>query len=219
MPAFAPLVGAKRTWPSGRSEISELQREVEQLQRVPGVCPYLRGRSSRPLCHSFNRLYNGRGAGRFRAYLTPTARRPFGPPSGVNAMHAVTQAVEAWDYSQPFDNVASDDMRWMRDEVRHQKYRYDPVAGLGRVGARQAYWCEDPEGCAPKAKTRHRFKRKRPRVRGQFAFLACRLIVVATAFLARDHAAVAPLDRSGHRPAVSPWANGHAAWADADGGV
>ena len=41
-------------------------------------------------------------------------------------MHAVTQAVEAWDYPQPFDNVASDDMRWMRDEVRHQKYRYDP---------------------------------------------------------------------------------------------
>jgi hypothetical protein len=40
--------------------------------------------------------------------------------------HAVTQAVEAWDYPQPFDNVASDDMRWMRDEVRHQKYRYDP---------------------------------------------------------------------------------------------
>ena len=60
---------------------------------------------------------------------------------------------------------------------------------------------------------------KWPRLRGQFAFLACRLIVVATAFLARDHAAVAPLDRSGHRPAVSPWANGHAAWADADGGV
>jgi hypothetical protein len=41
-------------------------------------------------------------------------------------MHAVTQAGEAWDYPQPFDNVASDDMRWMRDEVRHQKYRYDP---------------------------------------------------------------------------------------------
>jgi hypothetical protein len=48
-----------------------------------------------------------------------------------------------------------------------------------------------------------------------FAFLACRLIVVATAFLARDHAAVAPVDRSGHRAAP----NGHAAWADADGGV
>ena len=58
--------------------------------------------------------------------FTPTARRPFGPRSGVNAKHAVTQAVEAWDYPQPFDNVASDDMRWMRDEVRHQKYRYDP---------------------------------------------------------------------------------------------
>src|SRR5258708_19026728 len=41
-------------------------------------------------------------------------------------MHAVTRAVEAWDYPQRFDNVASDDMRWMRDEVRHQKYRYDP---------------------------------------------------------------------------------------------
>jgi len=61
--------------------------------------------------------------------------------------------------------------------------------------------------------------KKWPQLRGQFVFLACRLIVVATAFLARDHAAVAPLDRSGHRPAVSPWANGHAAWADADGGV
>jgi hypothetical protein len=40
-------------------------------------------------------------------------------------MHAVTQAVEAWDYPQRFDIVASDDMRGMRDEV-HQKYRYDP---------------------------------------------------------------------------------------------
>ena len=41
-------------------------------------------------------------------------------------MHAVTQAGEAWDYPQPFDNVSPDDMRWMREEVRHQKYRYDP---------------------------------------------------------------------------------------------
>ena len=41
-------------------------------------------------------------------------------------MHAVTQSVEVWDYPQPFDNVDSDDMRWMRDEVRHQKCRYDP---------------------------------------------------------------------------------------------
>src|SRR6266542_198662 len=47
----------------------------------------------------------------------------------------------------------------------------------------------------------------------------CCLIVVATALPARDHAAVAPVDRSGHRAAVSPWANGHAAWTDADGGV
>ena len=44
----------------------------------------------------------------------------------MNATHAVTQAVEVWDYPQPFDTVASDDMRWMGDEVRHQKYRYDP---------------------------------------------------------------------------------------------
>ena len=41
-------------------------------------------------------------------------------------MHAVTQAGEAWDYPQPFDNISPDDMRWMREEVRHQKYRYDP---------------------------------------------------------------------------------------------
>ena len=45
------------------------------------------------------------------------------------------------------------------------------------------------------------------------------VVLVAKAFLARDHAAVAPVDRSGHRAAVSPWANGQAAWADADGGV
>ena len=73
--------------------------------------------------------------------------------------------------------------------------------------------------CFLKKWPRVKLLKKWPQLRGQFAFLACRLIVVATAFLARDHAAVAPLDRSGHRPAVSPWANGHAAWADADGGV
>jgi hypothetical protein len=45
------------------------------------------------------------------------------------------------------------------------------------------------------------------------------LILVATALLARNHAAVAAIDRSGHRAAVSTWANGYAARANADGGV
>jgi hypothetical protein len=36
------------------------------------------------------------------------------------------QAVELWDYPQPFDNVTADDMRWMREKVRRQNYRYDP---------------------------------------------------------------------------------------------
>src|SRR5262249_22426579 len=56
---------------------------------------------------------------------------------------------------------------------------------------------------------------------GQFPFLSyfVDLIIVATALPARNCAAIAPVDRSGHHPAVSPWANGHAAWADADGDV
>ena len=41
----------------------------------------------------------------------------------MNAVHAVTQAGGAWDYPQPFDNVTP---TWMREEVRHQKYRCDP---------------------------------------------------------------------------------------------
>jgi hypothetical protein len=53
---------------------------------------------------------------------------------------------------------------------------------------------------------------------GQFLFLVCCLLV-ATALLARNHTAIAPVDRSRHRAAVLPWANGHAAWANADGGV
>src|SRR5258708_39669302 len=52
---------------------------------------------------------------------------------------------------------------------------------------------------------------------GAISVLPCRLI--ATALLARDCAAVVPLDRSGHRAAVLPWANGDAAWADADGDI
>ena len=35
------------------------------------------------------------------------------------------QAVEAWDYPQPFDGVTADDMRWMREEVRRREYRRD----------------------------------------------------------------------------------------------
>ena len=53
-----------------------------------------------------------------------------------------------------------------------------------------------------------------------FRFFCLSLIVVAaTALPARDHAAVASIDRSGHHAAVAPRANGHTAWADADGGV
>jgi hypothetical protein len=43
--------------------------------------------------------------------------------------------------------------------------------------------------------------------------------LVATALLARDHAAVATIDRSGHRAAVLPWADGYAARANSDSGV
>jgi hypothetical protein len=41
-------------------------------------------------------------------------------------MHAVTQAGEAWDYPQPFDNVIPTTCAGCVRKVRHQKYRYDP---------------------------------------------------------------------------------------------
>ena len=36
------------------------------------------------------------------------------------------QAVVSWGYPQPFDNVTTDDMNWMRDAVRGGEYRRDP---------------------------------------------------------------------------------------------
>jgi hypothetical protein len=52
---------------------------------------------------------------------------------------------------------------------------------------------------------------------GAISVLPFRL--VATALLARDCAAVVPIDRSGHHAAVFPWADGDTAWADADGDI
>jgi hypothetical protein len=43
--------------------------------------------------------------------------------------------------------------------------------------------------------------------------------LIATALLARNHAAIVALDGRGHHAAVSPWANCYAARADADRGV
>jgi hypothetical protein len=43
-------------------------------------------------------------------------------------------------------------------------------------------------------------------------------VLVATALPARDRA-VAPFDRGSHHVAALSWADGDAAWADADGGV
>ena len=74
--------------------------------------PFFSPSIQRARCWALQGVSHANGAKTFR---TPLGRE-----------HAVTQAVEAWDYPQPFDNVASDDMRWMGDEVRHQKYRYDP---------------------------------------------------------------------------------------------
>jgi hypothetical protein len=43
--------------------------------------------------------------------------------------------------------------------------------------------------------------------------------LVATALLARNHAAIVTLNGRGHHPAVLPWADGYAARANADSGV
>src|SRR5262245_49214415 len=50
-----------------------------------------------------------------------------------------------------------------------------------------------------------------------FFLLSRRL--VATTLPARDRAAIVSFDRGSHHPAVSPWADRDAAWADADGDV
>jgi hypothetical protein len=49
-------------------------------------------------------------------------------------------------------------------------------------------------------------------------FLLCRRLV-ATTLPARDRASIISFDRGSHHPAVSPWADRDAAWADADGDV
>jgi hypothetical protein len=36
------------------------------------------------------------------------------------------QAAEPWDYPQPFDNVTTNDMHWMRESVRNGNYRREP---------------------------------------------------------------------------------------------
>jgi hypothetical protein len=50
-----------------------------------------------------------------------------GLPNGDDIRHGdQVQAIEAWDYPQPFDNVTTDDMRWARDAARQGSYRHDP---------------------------------------------------------------------------------------------
>jgi hypothetical protein len=45
--------------------------------------------------------------------------------SGIRPGDSV-QALEAWDYPQPFDDVTADDMRWVRERARKGNYRADP---------------------------------------------------------------------------------------------
>ena len=50
-----------------------------------------------------------------------------GLPNGDDTRHGdQVQAIEAWDYPQPFDNVTTDDMRSARDAARQGSYRHDP---------------------------------------------------------------------------------------------
>jgi len=54
------------------------------------------------------------------------------------------------------------------------------------------------------------------------SFVSCLLScfsLVATALLARNHAAIVTLNGRGNHAAISPRANGYAARANADGGV
>jgi hypothetical protein len=64
------------------------------------------------------------------------------------------------------------------------------------------------------------YPKKWPRFSGPvFVSSLFYLILVATALLARNHAAIVALDGRGHHAAISPWANGYAARANSDGSV
>jgi hypothetical protein len=97
-----------------------------------------------------------------------------------------------------------------------------PLAALAQqaampvVGFLRSAWLTDEPTSLPNVRT----LKKWPRFSGP-VFVSCLfyLILVATALLARDHATVIPFDRSGHHTAVSPWADGHAARANADSDI
>jgi hypothetical protein len=61
--------------------------------------------------------------------------------------------------------------------------------------------------------------KKWPRSSGPVTVGCLLSCLVATALLARDHTTIASVDRSRHRPAVLPWADGYAARANSDSGV
>ena len=77
------------------------------------------------------------------------------------------QAIEAWDYPQPFDNVTTDDMRWARDAARQGSYRHDPRSHewFGYPLARRL---ESRSRCGPQEAQRHPAylaRQRRPRAR------------------------------------------------------
>jgi hypothetical protein len=71
--------------------------------------------------------------GRDKANLTPPGKATWVrlvsvelPNAGDGHPGDNMQAVDRWDYPQPFDDVTADDMRFMRKTVREGDYRADP---------------------------------------------------------------------------------------------
>jgi hypothetical protein len=91
-PAF-PNCRELSSGPRSRSAREPSTRLLESSLRSWRL-PVFAWEEQSPSLPFFYRLYNGRGAGHFRANLTPTAQT-VEPRSGVNAMHAVTQVVRS----------------------------------------------------------------------------------------------------------------------------
>src|SRR6266566_9102490 len=111
-------------------------------------------------------------------------------------------ALRRWSASSPHESEICS-----KHQERGVKWTNGSQPG-GKSRSKTAIICTDSQSCVETGI-----------VRGARMFFLLLRRLVATTLLARDRAAIVAFDRGSHHAAVSPWADGDAAWADADGDV